>query len=206
MCSCFIGINELPAVGSSHAFRKTRESMNSIILKKVEPTEVQTLLDISREMFFTAFAHLNTADDMAIYASKAFTIEKLNEELNNPDSYFYFAWLNNEVAGYLKLNKNAAQTEFQDPQALEIERIYVDAKFQNRQIGQQLLQFSIDEAIKNNCQYIWLGVWDANHNAIRFYERHGFQVFGSHEFMLGNDRQTDLLLKKLLLTSPKGEI
>ncbi len=171
---------------------------NSITLKKVELTDVQTLLNISREMFFTAFAHLNKPDDMAIYASKAFTIEKLSEEINNAGSHFYFALLNDQIAGYIKLNANTAQTEFQDPQALEIERIYVDARFQNQQIGKQLLQFAMGKAIANKFNYIWLGVWDANHNAIRFYQRHGFRVFSSHEFMLGNDRQTDLLLKKIL--------
>ncbi|WCT15022.1 GNAT family N-acetyltransferase [Mucilaginibacter jinjuensis] len=172
--------------------------MDPINLKKVKPSEVQTLLNVSREMFFTAFAHLNTVDDMALYAAKAFTIEKLSEELSNPDSHFYFAILNENIAGYIKLNTHTAQTEFQDPQALEIERIYVGAKFQNQQIGKQLLQFAIDKAVENKCEYIWLGVWDANHNAIRFYKRHGFQIFSSHEFMLGNDKQTDLLMKKVL--------
>jgi ribosomal protein S18 acetylase RimI-like enzyme len=171
---------------------------NPITLKKVEPAEVQILLTISREMFFTAFAHLNKPNDMEAYASKAFTIEKLSNELNNAHSYFYFALINDQIAGYLKLNTNEAQTEFQNQEGLEIERIYVDAKFQNQQIGKQLMQFAIDKAIENNCEYIWLGVWDANQNAIRFYERHGFQIFSSHQFMLGNDKQTDLLMKKIL--------
>jgi len=177
---------------------------NPITLKKVEPAEVHTLLTISREMFFTAFAHLNNSNDMEAYAAKAFTIEKLSNELNNPDSHFYFALINEQIAGYLKLNTNEAQTEFKDQQGLEIERIYVDAKFQNQQIGKQLMQFAIEKATEQHCQYIWLGVWDANQNAIRFYERHGFQIFSSHQFMLGNDKQTDLLMKRPLLTSPKA--
>lgn len=176
----------------------------SITIKQIGLPEVETLLNISRELFFTAFAHLNHPDDMAAYASKAFTIEKLREELINPDSYFYFAYLNNEIAGYLKLNYHTAQTEFQDPEALEIERIYVDSRFQNQQIGKRLVQFAIDKALENKFSYIWLGVWDANDRAIRFYQRHGFEVFSSHEFMLGSDKQTDLLMKKPLLTSPKG--
>jgi ribosomal protein S18 acetylase RimI-like enzyme len=169
-----------------------------ITLKRIEPTEVQTLLTISREMFFTAFAHLNKPDDMAIYAAKAFTLQKLEDELANLDSHFYFAYVDNQIAGYIKLNYDAAQTELQDPKALEIERIYVSSNFQNQGIGQQLVQFTIDKATEKQFEYIWLGVWDENHSAIRFYERHGFQIFSSHEFMLGNDQQTDLLLKKLL--------
>jgi ribosomal protein S18 acetylase RimI-like enzyme len=169
-----------------------------IALKRIEPSEVQTLLTISREMFFTAFAHLNSPDDMTIYAAKAFTIEKLQDELANPDSHFYFAYANDQIAGYIKLNYNSAQTEFQDPETLEIERIYVGSNFQNQGVGQQLVQFAIDGATEKQFEYVWLGVWDENHNAIRFYERNGFQIFSSHEFMLGNDQQTDLLLKKLL--------
>ncbi|NCD71805.1 GNAT family N-acetyltransferase [Mucilaginibacter agri] len=176
----------------------------SINIKQIGLSDVQILLNVSRDMFFTAFAHLNTPDDMAAYASKSFTIETLSEELANPDSYFYFAYLNDEIAGYLKLNYNKAQTEFQDPEALEIERIYVDSRFQNQQIGKQLVQFAIDKAATENLTYIWLGVWDANDKAIRFYERHGFEIFGSHDFMLGSDKQTDLLMKKPLLASLKG--
>jgi ribosomal protein S18 acetylase RimI-like enzyme len=106
-----------------------------------------------------------------------------------------------DVLKQVKKGIRSITTEFQDPQALEIERIYVDAKFQNLQIGKQLLQFAINKAIENNCEYIWLGVWDANDRAIRFYERYGFQIFSSHQFMLGNDTQTDLLMKKPLLNS-----
>jgi ribosomal protein S18 acetylase RimI-like enzyme len=169
-----------------------------ITLKRVELTEVQKLLTISREMFFTAFAHLNSPDNMVIYSAKAFTIKKLQEELADPDSHFYFAYADDQIAGYIKLNYNAAQTELKDPKALEIERIYVGSNFQNQGIGQQLLQFAIDKATANQFKYVWLGVWDENHHAIRFYERHGFQIFSKHEFMLGNDQQTDLLLKKQL--------
>lgn len=41
-----------------------------------------------------------------------------------------------------------------------------------------------------------LGVWEHNHRALRFYEKNGFIAFGTHIFQLGNDQQTDILMKK----------
>jgi len=173
-------------------------STDTITFKKVSLEDTDILLQFSRDVFFTAFAHLNHPEDMELYAAKAFAPEQLKEELANPDSTFYFAYLQDAIAGYIKLNYRSAQTEFQDLDALEIERIYVADAFQNKQIGRQMLDLAINAAIADNLKYIWLGVWEHNIKAIRFYERHGFEAFGSHEFMLGNDPQTDLLLKRIL--------
>ena len=37
-----------------------------------------------------------------------------------------------------------------------------------------------------------------NEPAIRFYEKNGFVKYSNHIFKLGDDDQTDLLLKKIL--------
>jgi ribosomal protein S18 acetylase RimI-like enzyme len=48
--------------------------------------------------------------------------------------------------------------------------------------------------------YIWLGVWEHNTAAIRFYERLGFEKFAMHPYYIGKDRQTDWLMKMNLIT------
>ena len=169
-----------------------------ITIKKVTSADVETLLFFSKKTFLDAFAHLNNPDDSESYTAIAFTAHKLRSELSNVQSEFYFGLLNDELAGYIKLNYAGAQTEFQHNDAVEVERIYVSAHHQRKKIGKQLLDFAINKANKNQLRYIWLGVWEHNHQAIRFYERNGFKQFSSHEFMLGNDLQTDLLMKKEL--------
>jgi hypothetical protein len=106
--------------------------------------------------------------------------------------------IGDEKVGYIKLNYQSAQTEFQDEDAVEVERIYVLANQQGKQIGRQMIDFAISKAIDDKLKYIWLGVWEHNHSAIRFYEREGFKQFSSHEFWVGNDKQIDLLMKKEL--------
>ena len=172
---------------------------SSITIKLVNPEEAPELLELSRTTFFDAFAHLNKASDIEAYALKAFTLPKIKEELNNPDSLFYFALSDGLIAGYLKINLNSAQTDLQNPNALEVERIYVLQTYQGRKIGNQLLSFAIETARQKNKQYIWLGVWEHNYKAIKFYQSNGFEVFDSHPFILGSDHQTDLLMKKILI-------
>ncbi|MBS1525852.1 MAG: GNAT family N-acetyltransferase [Bacteroidetes bacterium] len=172
--------------------------MTSITIKPVSPSEIDILLTLSRKTFYDAFEHLNNPEDFEAYTSKAFSQEKLSSEIENPDSEFYFAMLDNEPVGYIKLNYRKAQTEFKDAGAVEVERIYVLAGQQGRKIGNQLLEFAIGKAIGENLRYIWLGVWEHNQNAMRFYERNGFKAFSSHHFMVGNDKQTDILMKREL--------
>jgi ribosomal protein S18 acetylase RimI-like enzyme len=172
--------------------------LSSITIQPVHPSEVDQLLALSRKTFYDAFEHVNNPDDFEAYTSKAFTREQLLSEIENPDSAFYFALIDNEPVGYMKLNYRNTQAEFQDPTAAEISRIYVHADHQGKKIGNQLLDFAISKAIEDQLQYVWLGVWEHNLNAQRFYERNGFVKTGSHEFVVGKDVQTDWLMKREL--------
>lgn len=171
----------------------------TILLKPITVADVDLLCNISRETFYTAFYHLNNADDMEAYAAQYFTPQKLTNEINTPGSTFYFALLDNEVVGFIKLNTGTAQNEFKDQNSIEVERLYVLAQHQRKQIGQQLLNFAFEVAATSIHTFIWLGVWENNEHAIRLYERQDFRLCGSHDFMLGNDRQTDLLMRKELI-------
>jgi ribosomal protein S18 acetylase RimI-like enzyme len=173
----------------------------TVIIQKLTLADADVLLALSKKTFFDFFAHLNKPEDMEAYASVAFTPQKMQAELSNPNSHFFFAMLDGEIAGYLKLNYGAAQTEFQDVNAVEIERIYVLAQHHGKKIGHQLIDFTLKEAAGKNLQHVWLGVWEHNHKALTFYKKHGFEVFSSHEFILGSGRQTDLLMKKAILLS-----
>ncbi|MES2113056.1 MAG: GNAT family N-acetyltransferase [Bacteroidota bacterium] len=173
--------------------------MQTTQIVPVQISDADALLELSLSTFLDFFGPpVNEQKNIDAYTSVAFIPQKVLSELNNPDSQFYFAKDGGEIAGYIKLNFNTAQNEFKDPQAVEVERIYVARAHHKKQIGSQLLNFAIDIALNKNLDYIWLGVWDHNHRAIAFYERNGFQIFSSHDFVLGDDVQTDLLMKKEL--------
>jgi ribosomal protein S18 acetylase RimI-like enzyme len=170
----------------------------NIIIRKGFQCDLLTLQRIGRTTFSETFSDVNTEENMQKYLDEGFSIEKLTDELNNPDSIFYFAELNNKTIGYLKLNVGSSQTELKDIKALEIERIYVLKEFQGRNIGQMLYDKAIQIAMNAKVEYVWLGVWEHNPKAISFYEKNGFIVFDRHIFRLGDDEQTDLMMKKHL--------
>ncbi|TWR31185.1 GNAT family N-acetyltransferase [Mucilaginibacter pallidiroseus] len=163
---------------------------------KLKVQDADKLLQLSKRTFFDAFAHQNSDDDMAAFAAQAYTLERITQELNNLKSAFYFILVDGEIAGYLKLNQGDAKTEFKDEYSLEVERIYILQDFQGKQLRKHLIEFAVNSAKDKGFDSIWLGVWEHNHGAIRFYERNGFTVFSSHKFMLGSDEQTDLLMRK----------
>ncbi len=169
--------------------------MLNIHVKKVNPHDIYRLQQIGRQTFLETFSSDNTEENMVTYLEESFSLPKLNTELEDNNSEFYFAELDNNIIGYLKLNWGKSQTEIQDENTLEIERIYVLKDFYGKNIGQLLFQKAKDIAKQKNVNYVWLGVWEENLRAINFYKKNGFSEFSKHVFRLGNDEQTDIMMK-----------
>ncbi|MEI2274568.1 GNAT family N-acetyltransferase [Sphingobacterium sp. ML3W] len=159
-------------------------------------TDIDLLQNISQQTFIEAFSEANTAANMAKYMAEKFSKETLLAELSNQGSEFYFAQLDNRIIGYLKINSEKAQTELHHEHALEIERIYVLQEFHGKKVGQLLYEKALDIARLKNVGFIWLGVWEENLRAISFYQKNGFVAFDKHIFKLGDDEQTDIMMKK----------
>ncbi len=173
--------------------------MNSVKIKKVNLTEINILQHISKQTFFETFSEDNSEENMRKYLNEKFNNDILTSELNNVNSEFYFATVNNTVIGYIKLNYELAQTEINDKNSLEIERIYVLKEFYGKKVGQLLFDYALQIAKKTKLNYLWLGVWEKNIRAINFYNKNGFVEFNKHIFKLGDDEQTDIMMKLQLL-------
>ncbi len=157
--------------------------------------DIDQLQKISRQTFFETFSTKNTEENMRKYLEEGFSIDKLTAELTDKNAEFHFALLDNTVIGYLKLNFGQSQTELKDDKALEIERIYVLKEFHGKKVGQVLYEKTIQIAKQVNADYVWLGVWEENPRAISFYKKNGFVEFDKHIFKLGDDEQTDIMMK-----------
>ena len=169
--------------------------MTNIAVKQATLNDIDQLQEIGRQTFYETFASSNTDDDMQKYLNESFSEIKLTSELTDPNSEFYFAVLDNKAIGYLKINSGQSQTELKDDKALEIERIYVSKEFHGKKVGQILYDQAIKIARQKDVDYVWLGVWEENARAISFYKKNGFIEFDKHVFKLGNDEQTDIMMK-----------
>lgn len=171
----------------------------TINIKRCNIEDLPKLLEISYETFNETFKNQNSPENIKVYLESAFNLKQLEKELSNISSQFFFVYLNDEVAGYLKVNINDAQSEEMSDESLEIERIYIKRKFQKYGLGMYLLNKAIEIAMEFNKKKIWLGVWEKNENAIAFYEKMGFVQTGSHSFYMGNEEQIDFIMTKMLI-------
>ena len=169
-----------------------------IIIKKIIIKDLAQLQKIGISTFSETFAEHNTKEDLEKYLKESFAADKLIAELENPDAAFYFAEVDDTVIGYLKINFGDAQTELKDNKSVEIERIYVLQAYHGKKIGQLLFNKAIEIAKEHQAHYVWLGVWEENHRALQFYKKNGFVQFDTHIFKLGNDEQTDIMMKLAL--------
>jgi len=169
--------------------------MENIEIRKITLTDTDQLQKIGRQTFYETFSASNTEKNMKSYLEDEFSVDKITTELSDENAEFFFATFENNVIGYLKLNFGASQTELKDDKAIEIERIYVLKEFHGKKVGQILYNKAIEVARQKNADYVWLGVWEENPRAINFYKKNGFVEFDKHIFKLGNDEQTDIMMK-----------
>lgn len=168
------------------------------MIKAITHNELDLLLAISIETFTETFAEQNTSENLNNYLQENFTAEKINQEFIDKENQFFIIYINSEAAGYLKLRNSKNPTELKTTNSIEIERIYVLKRYQGKKAGFQLMQKAIDCALQKNKNAIWLGVWEHNTVALKFYTQWDFKVFGSHIFQFGNEKQTDVLMVKFI--------
>ena len=170
--------------------------MDTLLIRQADPDDLDLVRDIGIRTFTESFADFNTAEDMSEYMSHAFHPDRVLSDLSNKDVSIRLAYFEGSVIGYTKTNRGVCQSEPLGADHLELERIYVASEAQGMGIGQRLLDDVVLYARGAGFTTLWLGVWENNPGAIRFYRRNGFVAFGSHDFMLGKDRQTDILMRR----------
>lgn len=169
-----------------------------LTIREATLADAPLIADISQQTFYETFAGDNTPEDMELFLTQQFTKGKLMLEVGQPGLTFLLAYADGEVAGYVKLRDGAAPPSLGTKNALEIARLYAMTSMIGKGVGDLLMKKSIALAGERGKEAVWLGVWERNFRAIRFYERWGFQKFDETVFLLGTDLQRDWLMKKAL--------
>ncbi len=169
-----------------------------IEIKPCDAGDLKQLRRMGIETFEDTFASMNSRETMDDYLSASFSREKLLEELHDGHCLFYFLNVGGEPAGYLKLNHAPAQSDINDPESLEIERIYLRKIYKGKSLGRVLMDHALGVAGDLEKAYVWLGVWEKNVNAIAFYMKMGFHEAGRHAFQMGDELQNDLIMKRII--------
>ena len=161
-------------------------------------SDAERLAELARKTFWDAFHEhpANSPEDMAAYMDSAFSLDQIAGELSQPDNVYLIAETDGEPAGYARLITGRHEDGITAARPIELNRLYTHQRFLGSGIGQMLLDKCMEFASANGHDVIWLGVWEHNPRAKRFYEKNGFTYAGTHIFQLGSDPQTDLLMQR----------
>lgn len=170
-----------------------------ISVRTCNEKDVDTLVALGIKTFRDTFDDFNTPANMMQYINTTFTRKAVQEEMRQPGTVYFLALDGRQPAGYAKVRASENPPELANVTALEIERLYAQRQYIGKRVGYMLLKACEDLAKKKRSGAVWLGVWEHNLRAIAFYQKNGFKEFGAHTFMLGDDAQTDLLMKKDLI-------
>jgi len=169
-----------------------------IKIRQAVPEDAELLTDLAYTTFWDAFHDhpKNAPHDLEAYMQEAFSVEHIRSELEDAESVFLVAEMDGELAGYAKLIFESTEPDIIAEWPVELSRLYSHQKFLGRGVGQALMDACFARAKETGRDVIWLGVWEYNPRAQRFYEKNGFRLVGKHTFLLGSDPQTDLLMQK----------
>ena len=172
----------------------------TLTIRQATVEDAKLLTDLAYTTFWDAFAHhpKNAPDDLNHYMRQAFNVEQIAMELADSKNIFLIAEIGDEAAGYSKIVIDNIEPGITADRPVELSRLYSHQKHLGQGIGQRLMEACFERARSEDCDVMWLGVWEYNPRAQRFYEKNGFRVVGSHVFQLGKDAQTDLLMQREL--------
>lgn len=173
--------------------------MDKVFIKEAGVDDAVLIAALSQQTFIETFASVNTKENMDKFLQESFSKEILIKEVGASDNIFLLAYENEKPVAYARLRENNNPPELSGISSIEIARIYAVKDAIGKGVGKLLMQECISIAEQKDKALIWLGVWEHNKRAIDFYTKWGFEKFATHIFKLGDDNQTDWLMKKLLI-------
>ena len=171
-----------------------------ITTRRATLADAVTLSALAQQTFYDTFTGTCTEEDMQSFLDSYFNLQQVESELTNENDFFFIAETDGQAVGYLRFMEDYNNfPEMKKWRALELKRIYVSKEFFGKGIAQVLMDLILQYAGQNKYEVVWLGVWEHNLRAQKFYEKYGFVKSGhTHNFPIGNTPQTDCWFWKFL--------
>jgi ribosomal protein S18 acetylase RimI-like enzyme len=163
-------------------------------LRPALPGDAPSLAVLAERTFRETFGSRNSPENMDLHCAKVFGTDIQLREIEDRALRTTLAEADGRMVGFSQLRIPSAQANVEARRAAEISRIYVLADWHGHGVAQDLMRDALATATRDDCDCLWLGVWEHNPRAMAFYRKFGLEVVGTHAFMLGLDRQRDLIM------------
>jgi ribosomal protein S18 acetylase RimI-like enzyme len=174
--------------------------MMQLTIRRATLSDAEKLTDLSKQTFYDTFTGTCTEEDMQQFLEQYFNLELVKSELANEDDFYFFGEFNGKPVAYIRMMEDYSGFSLMKQwKALELKRIYVDQSFHGKGLAKELMNFVENFAKEKDYEVLWLGVWEHNERAKKFYQKSGFSDSGhTHFFPIGATPQTDQWFWKFL--------
>ena len=170
--------------------------MSEPVIRRASPEDARTIADLGARTFTDTFAHLYPPEDLAAFLAEAHSVERARADLANPAKALWLMEKDGEAIGYAL----AGPAKLPHPEVTdacgELDRIYVLKDHQGGGAGSRLLAEVFAWLEKDGPRDLWIGVWSENLGAQKLYARHGFEKVGTYDFVVGNTRDHEFILRR----------
>jgi diamine N-acetyltransferase len=173
-------------------------SDGQIEIRRADLADAPLISVLGTVTFYEAYFEQDDAADLADYIQESFATDKIRAELEDEEAAFYIIFLDTHAVGYAKLRTDSELDFIKNETAIELQRICVVERVFGKGIGERLLKYCLETAKSKGFETLWLGVWEKNHRAQRFYEKHGFRRVGTLTFPYGESVGINFVLEKIL--------
>ena len=173
--------------------------MDSILIRQAKLSDVNLIVELGIQTQEETFLKDNKREVMDSFLAQTFTKEIISNEIRDQNASYFITENNGNAIGYFKLRRNNfVENTLAGENAIELQRIYLLASEKGKGLGKLQIAKSIEIAQKEGYTIMWLGVWEKNLNAIKFYKKMGFEIFSKHSFDFGGDPQNDFMMRKTI--------
>ncbi len=165
-------------------------------LYRASSEDAEALAEFGRREFARNFAYLYRSENLEAYLAGAYDLQRIEEELLSEESVYYMAGRESAVLGFAK----ACRCKLPVPQPrngdYEIQRLYICEQSQGAGVGGQLMEAALNWCESRQAEDIYIGVWENNFRAQRFYARFGFAPVGEYRFIVGDQFDREIILHR----------
>lgn len=167
----------------------------NLSIRQANVSDVKIICALGVTTFYEAYFQQDDSGDLANYVLESFSQAQIEAEIIDTDSTFFIAELNGKAVGYAKLRENSTADCLKSENAVELHRIYILERAKGRGVGRELMNRCFEAARAKGYETLWLGVWEQNSAALKFYEKTGFVKVGELQFPYGKAVGTNYVLK-----------
>jgi GNAT superfamily N-acetyltransferase len=165
-------------------------------IRRAGPADAEALAAVGAAAFSEAFAHLYPPEDLAAFLAEAYGVARARADLGHPAKAAWLVEADGRAVGHALAGPCKLPHPEVTPACGELDRLYLLGAWQAGGVGSRLLAEALAWLEKDGPRRIWIGVWSQNHAAQRLYARHGFEVVGTYEFIVGESRDHELIMRR----------